>query len=446
MWIPLLFTCWSAARRFGLPAAAPDEVAAAAARGRHGPRVDRMSPTPDTPFWVRALVAAIVVMMAGTLLAGAVVVGVSTDSSLVSEAAQGQQQETRPEGAGPVATGDPEFDAAVADIATFVEQERGLVFQEPVTVEVLDDEAFNARLFAAVEKDAEQTTKQAQALQALGFVDAVTQIEEGQRALLEAGVLGFYDPETDELVVRGGELSPMTRQTIAHELTHALDDQWFDLDNPKYEETDDEVGFGLTALAEGNAKRIDEAYADELSDADRETLEREQQAIPPVPASVPLVLLSLIRAPYDEGTPLVESLLRHGNQRRLDSAFREPPTTSEQVLDPKKYLAAEGAVAVDTPPADGPVLDQGMFGDLMLRLLMGSALGSGRVQRAAEGWAGDRYVVWQQGEDYCLRVDIATDTEKDGTELDNALADTAAALPNAQVEQAGDRVRFTTCN
>lgn len=428
------------------PPTAEREVDTAVAWRRHRRMVGPMPPTPDAPVWVRVLLAGTVVMLVATLAAASLAVGVSTESAVVTERSEGIEFETRPEGAGPIATGDPAFDATVADLATFVEQERGLLFQRPVNVEVLEDAAFNTRLFAAVDKDAAATTRQAQALKALGFVDTVAQIEDGQRALLEAGVLGFYDPETDELVVRGDGLTPMTHQTIAHELTHALDDQWFDLGDPRYEDSDDEVGFGISALAEGNATRIDQAFLDRLDDAELDALEREQQAMPLVPASVPLVLLSLIRAPYDDGAPLVEYLLRHGNQRRLDSAFRDPPTTSEQVLDPKKYLAGEAAVVVEAPPADGPVLDSGMFGQLMLRLLLGNALGSARVQRASEGWAGDRFVVWQQGDDHCLRVDVATETAKDGTELDDALTDTAAELPDARVEQAGDRVRFTTCN
>ena len=102
-------------------------------------------------------------------------------------------------------------------------------------------------------------------------------------ALLEAGVLGFYDPETDELVVRGGDLSPMTRQTIAHELTHALDDQWFDLAKAEYEQSDDEVGFGVAALAEGNARRIDKLYAAQLDDDRSRHLGARTVSDPPVP-------------------------------------------------------------------------------------------------------------------------------------------------------------------
>ena len=400
--------------------------------------------------WIRVLVGGMVAFVAVILLATAVVVGVDSHSALEPQRpdrVDASATDPRPEGAGPTPTGDADVDSQLASIASFVERERGLTFQKPVTVEVLADGPFQDRLFAAEDKDREDLTKQAQALQALGFVDSVSQVEQGQRALLDAGVLGFYDPESDELVVRGGPMTPMTRQTIAHELTHALDDQWFDLDNAAYDENDDELGFGITALAEGNARRVDEAYAAKLDDNDKDTLQDEESQVSPTPASVPPILVSLITAPYDYGEPMVRALLRNGGQTRLDDAFRAPPPTSEQVLDSDKLFAGEPAVSVDAPPADAAVIDQGMFGQLMLQLLLGEALGQGRVQRASTGWGGDHYVVWQQGDAYCLHVDMAGDTPDDLKEMHNGLQDTAKKLPNAQVvEPQPDRVRFTSCH
>jgi hypothetical protein len=267
------------------------------------------------------------------------------------------------------------------------------------------------------------------------------------RELYSTGVLGFYDPETDELVVRGSDLGPSTRQTIAHELTHALDDQWFDLANPDYEQNDDEVGFGIAALAEGNARRVDGAYASELDAEERKQLRQEEQQAGSGPPAVPPVLIELIRAPYAFGEELVQAILDRGEQSALDDAFRQPPRTSEQVIDVDKWFAREPATSVAAPPADGPVSDEGMFGELALRLLLEQSLGRGRVNRAAGGWGGDRYVVWPQGDAFCLRVDLAGDTPSDVSEMEDALKDTAKDLPAATVEQVSPGlVRFTSCN
>ncbi len=378
----------------------------------------------ESDTWIRVLVGAMVVLVAVILLAASIVVGVDSRTAIESRSsdqASAPATEPRPDGAGPTPTGDADVDRQLSDIATFVEEKRGLTFQKPVTVEVLADGPFQDRLFASTDKDHDDLTKQAQALQALGFVDDVSQVEQGERALLAVGVLGFYDPDSKELVVRGGSFTPMTRQTIAHELTHALDDQWFDIGNAAYDEHDDELGFGISALAEGNARRVDEAYALHLSGADKATLKQEQAAVGPPPASVPPVLVSLITAPYDYGEPLVRALLKQGDQPALDDAFKSPPRTSEQVIDVDKLFAAEGAIPVDAPPADGVVLDQGMFGELMLRLVVSQTLGQARARRASAGWGGDHYVVWQQGAEYCLRADFAADSPDDLKEMNNAL-------------------------
>lgn len=412
--------------------------------------------TPDrSDLWLRVLLAVMVVVAAFTLVATSMIFGLDVNSGLVGE--RGQERSSAPttapgpepvEGAGPTSTGNAETDAVLTDIARFVETERGLAFQLPVTVEVLDDTAFQDRLFATVAKDAEDLQTDAQGLQALGFVNSVSEVERGTRALLGAGVLGFYDPETDELVVRGDGFGPMTRQTVAHELTHALDDQWFDLGNPVYDENDDEMGFGISALAEGNARRVDGAYEGQLSADDRRRLREEESSLSPPIEAIPPVLIELIRAPYELGEPLVEALLERGDQAELDDAFRAPPRTSEQVIDPEKFFANEPAVPVTAPAADGVVLDEGMLGQLMLRLLLEQSLGGGRVNRATTGWGGDRYVVWQEGNAFCLRVDIAADTPADLDEIDDALREIVKRdLPNAQIDRPqADRVRFTSCN
>src|SRR5207253_955551 len=97
-----------------------------------------------------------------------------------------------------------------------------------------------------------------------------------------------------------------------------------------------------------------------LDTSDRATLKDEEAQIGPPPASVPPVLVSLITAPYDLGEPMVRALLKNGKQDALDNAFRSPPPTSEQVINPEKLAAGEPALSVDAPPADGAVIDQGM--------------------------------------------------------------------------------------
>ena len=156
-----------------------------------------MSPDAGSNTWIRVLVGAMVAFVAVIVLAAAVVVGVDSQSAIEPQRpdqADASVSDPRPEGAGPTPTGDADVDSQLRSIATFVEKERGLTFQEPVTVEVLADGPFQDRLFAAEDKDREDLTKQAQALQALGFVDSVSQVEQGQRGVARGGSVGFLRP------------------------------------------------------------------------------------------------------------------------------------------------------------------------------------------------------------------------------------------------------------
>ncbi len=90
-------------------------------------------------------------------------------------------------------------------------------------------------------------------------------------------MLGFYDPESGELVVRGTEPSLFLQSVIVHELTHALDDQHFELDRPEVEEND-EHSFGFTALVEGNARTVENLWKDQLTDEEAAQLSSEELA------------------------------------------------------------------------------------------------------------------------------------------------------------------------
>ena len=163
-------------------------------------------------------------------------------------------------------TGSPgtELDRAIAEIETFVAKARGLPFKQRVKVTLLDDAAFRARLHEDDEVDKEALETTTKVLRALDLIDEDVDLEEATRSLLGDAVLGFYDYEKDEMVIRGAELTPGVRRTLAHELVHALQDQHFQLDRPELEDRDDEAETGFTSLVEGDARRIEGQYADTM--------------------------------------------------------------------------------------------------------------------------------------------------------------------------------------
>jgi hypothetical protein len=231
---------------------------------------------------------------------------------------------------------------------------------------------------------------------------------------------------------------------LAHELTHALQDQYFDLDRPELDKRNDETAQAFTGLVEGDAVRIQDRYVGSLSAADQGAVAREEQSFAGDAPNVPPVLLSLLAFPYRTGPPLVQSVLEAGGQSRLDAAFAAPPTTSEQLLHPQRFLAGDEAKPVTAPAAGGRVFDRGVWGELGYLLLLAPDLGAASASRASGGWGGDRYVAWREGSRTCVRIAAVMDTDADRAELLSALRRWAGRHDGATVEAAGP-ITLTSC-
>jgi len=112
----------------------------------------------------------------------------------------------------------------------------------------------------------------------------------------------------------------------------------------------------------------------------------------------------------------VQTLQRQGGFAAVDSAFRDPPQSTEQILHPEKYTAREAPVAVQLPEL-AAALGEGWrqtatdtLGELDLRILIQQFGDRQTAERAAAGWGGDRYALL---EDDAGRAAVAIKTTWD---------------------------------
>lgn len=320
------------------------------------------------------------------------------------------------------------IETVVPAIEAFVEQARGLRFKTAVTVTLLGDREFEERVTETDTEETEEVEHAEAVLRAMGLIDDGVDLAAVVRSLTAGAALGFYDPHTKELVVRGTRPSPFVRSVLAHELAHALEDQHFNLDR---DHLGDEAFLGFEALAEGSAVRIEERYRRSLSPADRRAADREEQSQGGSVPDVPEVVQVIFGFPYAYGPDLVAAILKAGGQGRLDRAFVDPPASSEQVLDPDRYLDGDKPVPVPVPAADGTAFDDGEIGQLFLALMLRSGLADDTARTAADGWGGDHYVAWKEGARTCVRMDFVMDTAADTAELTAALAGWTATRKGA---------------
>ena len=397
------------------------------------------------PASVAKITKALVAVIAGLFVAG--VMSAAFDDTLLANDDGVPSART---GRGP-----EEFDTAVEDIRTvvpalqrFVEKERGLRFKKDVNVTLLDDASFRSRIGKDTEQDIDEVDETSRVLRALGLLDDEVDLEDARNDVLGQAVAGFYDPDTEELVVRGARATALVRRVLVHELTHALQDQHFELDRPDLDDRDDEAGLAFSALVEGDAVRVEDAFEKQMSDADREAAEKEEEAQTEGlldDDGIPPVLIQFLGFPYAFGPSFVQALLDDGGQARLDAAFAKPPTTSEQILDPRLFIDGEQGDEVKPPPAEGEVFDQGVLGQYGIFVILSDVLQPRVAARASQGWGGDWYVAWRDGENTCVRATIVMDSGTDRTELRTALNRWAEDHGDVEIETPGDRTTLTAC-
>src|SRR5262249_14533233 len=145
---------------------------------------------------------------------------------------------------------------------------------------------------------------------ALGLLGPHDDLTAEQSELESSGIAGFYDPATKELVVAAGKLTPFVRQVLVHELTHAVDDQHFDLNRPQLDaDTTDEKPLAFRALAEGDATFVEDAYVGDMLPGDQRAARDEENAqADDIPDDIPDVLFELFGFPYDAGPAFIDVL------------------------------------------------------------------------------------------------------------------------------------------
>ena len=335
-------------------------------------------------------------------------------------------------------------DEVICAAAEFVQRTRGRPFRTFPEVEVLDDARFDAELLDdfddyRADLDASDVT-----LTALGLIDADVSLADVFRESLEVGVVGFYDPDTGQLVVRGNDLGLYSQLVLVHELVHAFDDQWFDLSR---EFDDPDTDYGFAAVIEGNARRVENLWRAELSAADRQTLTAEeigtlsQDDINRL-LRLPQTVVELQLSPYSDGEVYVGALVATGGEAAVDAALTTPPSTSEEILDPTLDRSVDVEIVVEPPPADGEIVDRGRLGQLVVDLWLGPA--------AADGWGGDAYVSWRADGRDCTRVDLIGDDQGETAEMRSAAEAWAAGSLQPRAVEAvtidgRDAIRATAC-
>ena len=353
-----------------------------------------------------------------------------------------------------------EWDEQIAPIAHDVEDIRGLSFEHPVAVEYLDDAKFRKRVTDDSDESEQDVADEQRAeaqLRAVGLIAADVDLGDATDAAAETGVLAYYDTETDKVTVRGKQLDAMMKVTLAHELTHALDDQHFDLDALDRAADKAHATTVLDALVEGNATRVEDEYVQRLPDDERDeyesgrsdtgaSIEEEHDA-----ADIPAAVDVFFGSPYFLGVQMVQVAAHDGGNESVDGLFGDPPRSELAFIDAGTVASTQVPFAVPPPPIEEGERRSGRrdsFGAFALYLMLSTAMNPAAAFDAVRGWGGDAMVTVKRGDETCVRANFTGQDADASAAITSALQQWSAngAHPSSTVTTAGPVTTLLTCD
>jgi hypothetical protein len=336
----------------------------------------------------------------------------------------------------PSAAEDPA--ALYATIEDQVVAIRGLQPKATVDPKILDDAGIRKLTADSFAKDNPPATVAAneRIMKAFGLLPPDANLADLYVNLLGSQVAGLYNPDDKTLYVvsRSGAIGPAEKTTFAHEFTHALQDQNFDLGSLQLDAIGEgDRSFSRLALVEGDATlsmslwQLQHLTPDELnqliSQAGSDPSTRVLLDMPPI-------LRESLLFPYVQGLSFVQGLQASGGWPAVNAAFAKPPASTEQVLHPEKYASGEPPIAVTLPKDLAARLGTGwnvaledQFGEFQMQVWLrgNTAIDAGTANAAAAGWGGDRIsLVDGQNGAWGVVLRTAWDTPADAAEFESA--------------------------
>jgi len=278
--------------------------------------------------------------------------------------------------------------------------------------------------------------------------------------LLTEQVAGYYDPKAQQFYLADWIELEGQKPVMAHELTHALQDQHFNLKRfEKWPKGESDSELAAHALIEGDATLAMTLYmyknplvALRAIAAQEISTEQFKQA--------PRALRESLLFPYEEGSAWATQLYRRGGWEMVSQAFSKLPQSTEQILHAEKYFAYEAPQKLMLPDFKavlGPTwkrIDSDVNGEWGFYLILDEFVNDAtESQRAAAGWGGDRFAIYETGkpDEVFVAQLTAWDTALDATEFFEAYAKrTMKRYPEAKESRSktarGERVSWETTN
>ena len=275
----------------------------------------------------------------------------------------------------------------------------------------------------AEDEDAQRLKRSELVLKKFGLLPRDFNLETFLIGLLREQVAGFYDPKTKTVNLLDWVDLEAQRPVLAHELTHALQDQGFGLEKwmkaglsdlaekkgaPTPEDIrSDEMTTARQAVVEGQAMVVLVDYmlaptGQSMKDSPQIVEALKQGMLVGTADSLqfrnaPLYLKEALTFPYRYGLDFVGELLtRGGKEKAFASVFKDPPLSTRQIMEPATYLSGERLQDLRLPDfarvfKNYQRFDLGAFGEFDVAVWIDQFEGSGASHRLYPHWRGGYY-------------------------------------------------------
>jgi hypothetical protein len=312
----------------------------------------------------------------------------------------------------------------VDTILKFASDDTGLPIKQEVKRKLVDRDEVVSYLQKNMkeDKDAQRLQRSELVLKKFGLLPRDFDLKTFLVALLREQVAGYYDPKTKTVNLLDWLDVEQQRPVLAHELTHALQDQSYGLERW--------MKAGDVDLNDIKDLKADDVEKDEISDARQAVVEGQAMAVlldymleplgksitsspemlavledsmlngtPDTPEfkNAPIFIKESLTFPYRYGLDFAVALLRSGGKEKaFTKALENPPQTTRQIMEPKTYLSGEAISPVRLLDFKNDLknyerFDIGAMGEFDVALLVDQYAGTEESKEIYPAWRGGYY-------------------------------------------------------
>lgn len=325
------------------------------------------------------------------------------------------QQAPAPASPQPVPASPSDFTKAADEVLENMSEITGLSLVSPLKKTLRSRDEIRAYVIRQMDEDKNpaQRYADAKAAEAFGLLPKNFDLDSFMIELLTEQIAGLYDPKAHEFYIANWIPLDDQKMVMAHELTHALEDQHFKIESwVKAARPNDDAELAREAFLEGSATA---AMVDYLLQATGKSVTTMPEFDPslltgdigntPTLKKAPKFIKDTLVFPYFSGMTFTAAALKPAGWSALGKVFANPPVSTQQIMHPGLYKSAHVPAPVSLPAIENRLgkdwkkLDDNLMGEFGWLEVLKQFLDEARAKPLAAAWEGDRYQLFENQSD-----------------------------------------------